>query len=228
MLAASPNWRGTYPMSSANGPAPIPSIYGPGANGIPFGSMNAMVSPAPVHKLDPIGSLITANSIIHFIKSLDRTDAAIAGGYARDTYFGRIPRDIDIMVVKQDREDWTLTELFNIESFLRTLGAQVEVHLHYDTNHGSGGTNDAIAVCFKIPELCIDIVLYSKHYCSIPDVLTGFDANINQFVINNNGVAKFAGYNSSIGNLQFLHSQVFRPTVYRMNRTLALAKEVGW
>ncbi len=191
------------------------------------GTIAAVHTPASVkvNKLDPVGSRIMAESIITFLRAMPNVSTCIAGGYARDTYFNREPRDIDIMVVHDKYEDWSLLQLFSIETFLKSLGHEVETHQQYVEGE-EGHINTALAVCFKIPELCIDILLYSKHYCKVMQAIQAFECNLNQFMIDINGTATYVGAHPA-GNLQFT-SGSSRPTTFRLNKMLAIAKEVGW
>ena len=227
MLAASPNWRGTYPMSSANGPAPIISPYGHSSNGLSFGNMNAPVSLAPVHKLDPIGSRVTADAIIMELRTLGHNEVAIAGGYARDTHFNRAPRDIDIVVGHGIYQPWSIAELHLIRTMLDKYGV-VEEHISYNDTGNPADSNDAITCCFKLPEYCIDIILYSKDYHNIHRIIEGFDANINQFILDVHGNALFLGQTRCQGSLQLIEYPSFRPSAARYNKVIKIAKEVGW
>ncbi|NRA77151.1 MAG: hypothetical protein HRU18_02990 [Pseudoalteromonas sp.] len=188
----------------------------------PIGNAKAHVVP-PRIVLDPISSLVVANTIVAFINTLPDTHCTIAGGFPRDIYLGNAPRDIDIIVAQQGYKEFSLDILFKIEQFLKTLG-NVETHLDYDDSQAK---NEAISVCFKIPELCIDIILFSRGYDTFQSVIQSFDANINMFILDSvDGQVKFLGQNQ--GTLEFSNYPMCTPAPYRMNKILKLAQAAGW
>ena len=146
----------------------------------------------------------------------------IAGGYARDTKANRIPKDIDIIVTTGTYNEWSLTQLTEVQTFLKTLG-HVKSELNYDDDCSEG----AITMCFKLPESCIDIILFSKGYSTVLDVIDEFDCNMNQYYIDAVGVPHYAGAYPE-GTLKFIDYPYGRHRPSRMNRMLVIAKEINW
>lgn len=92
----------------------------------------------------------------------------IAGGCARDIFFGVKPKDIDIIVTGQGPRA--------VEAILERANLQTRFIPLYN---GSG--SDRIKGCFKLSSVNIDVVLYE---CSdVSEAIEAFDFNLNQFAI---------------------------------------------
>lgn len=95
--------------------------------------------------------------------------AIIAGGAARDIFFGVKPKDIDIIVVD--------TTMDAVENTLREATvAAVGFHMYRGEV-----TSDRIIGGYKIAGVDIDIVLYRCE--SVAEAIDAFDFNLNQFAI---------------------------------------------
>ncbi|QHJ79446.1 MAG: hypothetical protein [Caudoviricetes sp.] len=152
--------------------------------------MNSPEQPKEVHPTD--------KNILHVCKKLKEGlfDFVIAGGYARDKYYGLLPKDCDICVFNFHPED--AAEAALLEQFLNHMKhfTDVEVHGEYDGSDGRLG--DVI----KLPEWNIDIIFYRSASCAF-DVMTQFDCNLNQAFILSSIPSKF--YSPELSNIRWLH-----------------------
>lgn len=113
-------------------------------------------------------SLQAAFDLLDFLKSKG-FEAIIAGGCARDIFFGVKPKDIDIIVVN--------TDMAEVEEALREANlAAVGFHMYRGEV-----TSDRIMGGFKLVGADIDVVLYRCY--SVSEAINAFDFNINQFAL---------------------------------------------
>lgn len=92
----------------------------------------------------------------------------IAGGCARDIFFGVKPKDIDIIVVD--------TTFGDVRQALEEATVAFEPMQFYDHTD-----NDRILGCFKLTQVPIDVIVYDfRCACKAID---NFDYNLNQFLI---------------------------------------------
>lgn len=92
----------------------------------------------------------------------------IAGGCARDIFFGVKPKDIDIIVVD--------TPSLQIDAILKQAGLQARMYSFYGES-----TSDRIVACWKLNGVAIDVVLYDCRNCA--EAIDSLDFNLNQFAI---------------------------------------------
>ena len=105
--------------------------------------------------------------------------SVVAGGYARDVFFGVEPKDVDVCVYNYHADEAML-----LNSLWRELQAygvvnksmSEEVPEHYR----SAATR--ISFVWAIPELDMDLIFY-KDCRKFSDVLNKFDFNMNQFYL---------------------------------------------
>ncbi|KMT52115.1 hypothetical protein [Pseudomonas fildesensis] len=92
----------------------------------------------------------------------------IAGGAARDIYFGVTPKDIDVIICCDDK--------LYASSILEKAGiAHSVIHFYNESS------SDRIIGVFKIAGTNIDVCLYD---CTdVSEAVDAFDFNLNQFVI---------------------------------------------
>lgn len=113
-------------------------------------------------------SLQAAFDLLDLLKSKG-IEAIIAGGCARDIFFGVKPKDIDIIVVD--------TEMDVIEAIMAEANvAAVGFHLYRGET-----TSDRIIGGFKLVGAEIDVVLYRCN--TVSEAIDAFDFNLNQFAI---------------------------------------------
>lgn len=93
----------------------------------------------------------------------------IAGGFARDVFFGAPPKDIDIIIVNSSMGDITVA--------LGETGVPfIPFHLYLD-----GAPSDRIVGGFKMAGGDIDVILYDVE--TPEQAVDAFDYNLNQFVV---------------------------------------------
>lgn len=95
--------------------------------------------------------------------------AIIAGGAARDIFFGVAPKDFDVICAGVDH--------YRITDVLLKANLNFKQFPKYHT----GSDSDRLAGVWKIEECNIDIILYDTECVS--EALDKFDYNLNQFAI---------------------------------------------
>ncbi|WP_085589329.1 hypothetical protein [Pseudomonas sp. B14(2017)] len=92
----------------------------------------------------------------------------IAGGCARDIFFGVKPKDIDIITAGADFTKVMIAlDHFNVPFTIQPF---------YDTNE-----SDRVKGCFKIQNLPVDVIVYD--YDCVTEAVDNFDYNLNQFAV---------------------------------------------
>lgn len=94
--------------------------------------------------------------------------AIIAGGCARDLFFGVKPKDVDIVVADAG--------LMDVAEALTEANIACRAHGFYNES-----TSDRIVGCLKLKGVDIDVVVYDCH--EVSDAIEAFDFNLNQFAI---------------------------------------------
>ena len=113
-------------------------------------------------------SLQAAFDLLDLLKAKG-LEAIIAGGCARDIFFGVKPKDIDIIVVD--------TQMDVIEALLAEANvAAVGFHMYRGEE-----TSDRIVGGFKLAGVDIDVLLY--RCTTVSEAIDAFDFNLNQFAI---------------------------------------------
>jgi hypothetical protein len=95
--------------------------------------------------------------------------AIIAGGCARDSFFGVEPKDIDIICAGVDPE-----------TVSRALDAGGYSYMKFPKYH-TGSDSDRLQGVWKIEGCDIDVILYETE--CVYEAITKFDFNLNQFCI---------------------------------------------
>jgi hypothetical protein len=103
--------------------------------------------------------------------------ACIAGGYARDQYYGRVPRDCDIWVYG-DYHKGIARKLVN--NTLNNLGATTTEFAAHTSRHES--RNDPCINHVTRTDIGIDII-YLVDVPNMQGVVDRFDFNINQYIM---------------------------------------------
>lgn len=123
--------------------------------------------------------------------------AGVMGGYARDTFFGRVPKDIDICVavgpIRDEDAEVIISKLSNVlfeiayENKFYGLNRQV---MGMYNDHAS----DRACGVVQYPDHGIDIIFY-RDCNTVPDIINSFDFNINQFGMDgpNDDIPVYAG-----------------------------------
>lgn len=92
----------------------------------------------------------------------------IAGGCARDIFFGVKPKDIDILVVNASTAE--------VDHILSRAGISSRLYNFYGES-----TSDRIVACWKLSTVDIDVVLYDCR--DVTEAIDALDFNLNQFAI---------------------------------------------
>lgn len=95
--------------------------------------------------------------------------AIIAGGAARDIFFGVAPKDVDIICAGVDH--------YRITDILLKANLNFKQFPKYHT----GSDSDRLAGVWKVEESNIDIILYDTECVS--EAIGKFDYNLNQFAV---------------------------------------------
>lgn len=113
-------------------------------------------------------SLQAAFDLLDYLKARG-FEAIIAGGCARDIFFGVKPKDIDIIVV-----DTTMDEVG--QALAEANVAAVGFHMYRGEV-----TSDRIIGGYKLTSADIDVVVYRCN--TVSEAIDAFDFNLNQFAI---------------------------------------------
>lgn len=150
----------------------------------------------------------------------------VLGGYPRDVYFGRSPRDMDVCCWNNKTATvlWR-NRLLRLMSYLQDNELYMddfEVDSDYPSDRIYGGIKTTISV---------DIIFWKEDYKSPDDILSMFDYNINQFMLSTDWVT---------GNVQALPWEKMNNfgtltqlrdselSDLRIHKTKVLAANVGW
>lgn len=144
---------------------------------------------APATKLDEPRSLFIANTAISFLNKSHGLDvcSAITGGYARDKYYGKQPKDIDVVTCTGCAGyDFDYGELQELVLYLRPLFPDCTFNCHED--YGQNTDSDRVSCVLKIESnfgVSVDVIWYYNAN-DVTEILSHFDYNLNQFAIINN------------------------------------------
>ncbi len=115
--------------------------------------------------------------------------AFIAGGYARDMFFGKNPKDIDIVVAIGS--NGTNYSAWYCERVIPWILKDIQYKLYgnygnppkskFLTMYNTVSSDRCLGVS-KIPDFNIDVIFY-KDCNNIQDMVNAFDFNLNQFVM---------------------------------------------
>lgn len=106
----------------------------------------------------------------------------VAGGYARDKFFGVEPKDIDVCVYNFHQGDEAELMLLNmLWKKLLPHGVRNLSDCH-DAEETYDDTDCRVAWVWNIPNLDMDLIFY-KDCGNFSDVLNKFDCNLNQFYL---------------------------------------------
>ena len=138
----------------------------------------------------------------------------VAGGYARDMYFGRTPRDADVWLIGAEQHQLDQLDEFAIYYCWERIGG------NYCEDSGDRNI-DAVYKAGKV-----DLIVCSTEVQSLRDVMQSFDYNINQFYMNlADWNSVYAGEFDTLGTLTLCKEDV-RPA--RIARITDIARQEGW
>jgi hypothetical protein len=165
-------------------------------------------------------------------------DYAIAGGYARDSFFGRKtflgrkPKDMDVGVFCLDAVEIVevLSTLESSDCIIESFFDEEELIIaHYKGNHIAG-----IIKCIGD----IDIIFCNEEVQNAQDWINTFDYNLNKFLLteissvredlDTLGISTFRG--EDFGVLKFYNTNTNRVgnAIKRQDKMLKLSQEIGW
>lgn len=159
-------------------------------------------------------SLIT-DDVLDLLKFLDDGGIkwVIAGGYARDLKYGRMPKDLDIHIIMD------LEAFLAIDNYLykRKLGVP----------HGSGHMYEELDRVSGVLKMVgnVDLVFW-KNVSTTQELVDNFDLNLNQYVYDvETGTVHFAGTNEG-------EVRITRPyevnRIKRIQKMIGIAEGIGW
>lgn len=137
-------------------------------------------------KLDEPRSLFIANTAIEFLKKSQGQDviAAIAGGYARDKYYGKQPKDVDVVTCTGCAGyDYDFSELQDLVLHLRPLFPDCMFNCY--EAYGQNTDSERVSCVLKIESntgVSVDVIWYYNAN-DVTEILSQFDYNLNQFAI---------------------------------------------
>lgn len=146
----------------------------------------------------------------------------INGGFARDRFFERKPRDIDVQVYGfYDRAELDYT--FHI--FARWLDKKGLIDATFVTGEDYSSLSNVVGV-IKVRN--IDFIFYDEEVGTHDDLMHNFDYNINMFNYDwKSGVTQYLGPMKTWG-LLFPIKPASELTEERQNRMTTAAQAVGW
>jgi len=112
-------------------------------------------------------SLQAAFDLVEYLQG-QGIQCIIAGGCARDIFFGVKPKDIDIIVVDASTAE--------VDHIIKKVGFHTSLYNFY-----GDGPSDRIMACWKFPTVDIDVVLYDC--VTVSHAIQSLDFNLNQFAI---------------------------------------------
>lgn len=160
----------------------------------------------------------TACVVMEIIRKLG-IDCAIAGGAVRDSYFGKEPKDIDIVV-------WNCTtqaQALALQNELTALG-----FVYNNVKAESLDPEYKDCRCAGVWEFgtSFDVILYGSSYTTEEQVMEAFDFNINQFVSSDGKeMRQYIQDGHKDGVLSQLRETVSKQ---RTAKIVAYAQSVGW
>lgn len=95
--------------------------------------------------------------------------AIIAGGAARDIFFGVAPKDVDVICAGVEHE--------KVSDVLTAANVNFKKFPKYHT----GSDSDRLAGVWKLVDCDIDVILYDTE--SVSEAIDKFDYNLNQFAV---------------------------------------------
>lgn len=142
-------------------------------------------------------------------------DCAILGGYARDLYYRKEPKDMDICIFGPNATPEKFKEL-------KAMLGDLVLHGSGEEDPSCSGVESVINVLQLSGK--VDIIMWDgKMFHDVKDVLDGFDYNMNQFMMVDMKPI-FVGKNKGV--LTQLRSE--RLTDVRIEKMINKAKFLGW
>lgn len=124
---------------------------------------------------------ITAEAVLKLIAS-HTFGCVVAGGYARDAFFGVEAKDVDVCVYNFHEDDEA--ELFLLNRLWKMLlpHGVINVSSQFDGVTDYEVNDSRVAWVWNIQQLDMDIIFY-RNCKKWSDVVSNFDCNMNQFYL---------------------------------------------
>ena len=149
---------------------------------------------------------------------------AIAGGYARDTFYNQAPRDLDIAVTGLKTEGQVQDAIGALHNWAKDHDILLEIFTNGKYEEYDFDGLAAVIKCIG----GIDIVIWNQGWDLAKVMTKGFDYNINQFYIPVPGLRPvFVGDIYTAGILLPLDSEQ-EVTPLREVRMKEKARDIGW
>lgn len=124
---------------------------------------------------------ITAEEVLKLIRE-HTFSCVVAGGYARDAFFGVEAKDIDVCVYNFYEDDQAERFLLNILWKKLSPYGVVNVSSQFDGDTDYEINDSRVAWVWNIQQLDMDLIFY-RNCKKFMDVLSKFDCNLNQFYL---------------------------------------------
>lgn len=158
------------------------------------------------------------SDVIHLLEAY-RFEWAIAGGWCRDMIQRKQPKDLDIIICNVDYI--SKGTLHDFEADLKALGTSRE---EFSSSEGQ----ELMKVIAAGDEVPIDLIFWKGKYKTIESIVSRFDTNMNQFILNkDSGEIEFIGENRGVMHL-IKSSRSGSMTQERFERMLVVANKLGW
>ena len=124
---------------------------------------------------------ITAEEVLKLIKE-HTFGCVVAGGYARDAFFGVEAKDIDVAVYNFHLDDDAEVKLLSMLAAKLLPHGMVNISSQFDGDEEYEINDSRVAFVWNIPQLEMDLIFYNN--CKRwSDVVSKFDCNMNQFYL---------------------------------------------
>lgn len=177
-----------------------------------------------IDKLDKPCRRELGEDTLAMLRKLDtlHTTFGINGGFARDRYFDRTPRDIDVQVYGfYDRAE--LDTVFH--KFACWLDKEQLIEATFVTGEDYSSVSNVVSV-IKVRN--VDFIFYDEEVGTHDDLMHNFDYNINMFNYDwKGGVSRYMGPMKTWG-LLFPIKPINELTQERQDRMIIAARAAGW
>jgi len=142
----------------------------------------------------------------------------ILGGYARDKYHGKEPKDLDIIVYNTG--EVPISTMIKLE-----MAMQKYVHKEHEGSDDGGDGRIEEVLTYKIEGIVVDLIFWTKKHTTVESVINSFDYNINQYIYDfKSGVSSFLGRNEGM----VIKTGEHTIPLERKVRIEQIARNLGW
>jgi hypothetical protein len=141
----------------------------------------------------------------------------IAGGYARDKFFNRTPRDLDIVIFNLS-EARISSKFYGILAYCDMTGVTAKHSIQSEDSEYHSDRVFGVITLFG----GIDLIFWNSGFETIQQVMDGFDYNLNQFTYSEEFGPVFHGEQEKFGVLQQLRGSEITPEREQKMKLLAV------